>query len=130
MTVWEEPDGPPMGHKVTVDVGQRATIVVVQGVVAHADEVHERAKARPRLIQPRSIGVRYHRYDAEPWTMEVTLAGPVLLTSGAVGQRTGSVTYLPGGERPPWWAARFALDHHPDPDLRGDDPPDDPGAPV
>lgn len=122
MSVWEEPgDGPAMGPKVTVDVGQRVTIVVAQGVVDHADEVHERATARPRLIRPRRIGVRYHRYDDDqPWTTEVTLTGPIVRTTGVEGQRTGSTTFIPGGDRPPWWAARFALDHHPDPDMRGE----------
>lgn len=117
--VWEEPDG-----AVKILLGDKQTIVVCRGEVTNAADIDDwRGYARPRRIRPTSIGVRY-MCSPDGWSMEVTIGGPTVRTDGKAGMRTAYVTYYPGMARPPWWAAAFAVDHHPDPEnmVRWGDP--------
>jgi hypothetical protein len=109
--VWQEPDG-----DVEVAVGEKTTIVVRQGAVTGAPDItDQRGSARPLRIRPSTVGVRYQQTD-DGWSMEIHLGGPTVRRTGALGTRMAYVHFYPGTERPPWWAARFALDHHPDPE--------------
>lgn len=109
--VWEEPDG-----DARVTLGEKTTIVVRRGRVTGAADIEDLSGcARPRRMRPSTVGVRYTE-TPDGWSMEITLGGLSVRADGKLGTRYMYVTYYPGTERPPWWAARFALDYHPDPD--------------
>jgi hypothetical protein len=105
---WEEPGG-----GVVVTLLPEQTIIVQRGRVDVADVVvDERGGGRPKRFRPREIGVRYE-HTADGWSMEVVLGGPSVRADGRDGSNYVHVTYRPGGERPPFWAAAFAVAHQP-----------------